>query len=561
MPFGQIHPLLIVLTVFVVLYVSCFVHELGHAVVAALSGFCVTSFGVGLGRFHLVLPVRGCRLFLGIDRPFGGLTLAIPNDLIATKGRMALMAAGGCLANGLLAAMAAVAWQLAPELKHVWAAVIAFNLALFINLVPFQARMGNIRLSTDGMLILSALRGGHSQPEPTLAQGSAWMEQFLAGIGDERGRRLCATNAAIALLAVGDTEKARGFLDRCETPIPANMPAWIAPWELTARASLAEAEERASDAASLRNDAERAYASAGCAAGVVLTKIEQLVASAKQGESARARNELEHLVHDPAVRARPNLRHAIRTAGVRLLDVTHDGPAAVDLRRMLKGRKDANPAIWKVNARLALAQLAEHLAQPSDAALHYRHALETLGELAHLFHDRNEGRNFLDRQAKPIEAISAGLSRVEPSADLESLLKTALDGAQRENQKQKRSAERHHKLARIGKRIFMLDVFVVLGIAVLLLFDPFHWQSGRSPKGPEAYNRKPDLLLFGHAVGMLILLALGAVFLTLYRLAAVLIKPLRLRMGGWVLFWSLMPWVGAAFVWLTFAVAASARRA
>ena len=55
-----------------IIYVSGFLHELGHAVCASLSGAEVTSFGMGIGRPFWVGTWRGGRVYLGRRKPFQG---------------------------------------------------------------------------------------------------------------------------------------------------------------------------------------------------------------------------------------------------------------------------------------------------------------------------------------------------------------------------------------------------------------------------------------------------------------------------------------------------------
>ncbi len=57
-------------------YGSAFAHELGHALMGKLSGFAVTSFGLGFARPWLVFSVRGTRIFFCRSKPLGGVTFA-----------------------------------------------------------------------------------------------------------------------------------------------------------------------------------------------------------------------------------------------------------------------------------------------------------------------------------------------------------------------------------------------------------------------------------------------------------------------------------------------------
>ncbi len=57
-----------------VLYVSTFLHELGHALMALRSGFIVSSFGLGTARPLWVWDWRGTKVYLCRQRSRLGLT-------------------------------------------------------------------------------------------------------------------------------------------------------------------------------------------------------------------------------------------------------------------------------------------------------------------------------------------------------------------------------------------------------------------------------------------------------------------------------------------------------
>jgi hypothetical protein len=94
-----------------VLYVSIFVHELGHAVAGKLSGFIVTAFGMGLVRPILVLKAGGTRVFLCLVRPLQGLTVWLYPALYPPKGRLILTLTGGSIANSILALVGILLWM------------------------------------------------------------------------------------------------------------------------------------------------------------------------------------------------------------------------------------------------------------------------------------------------------------------------------------------------------------------------------------------------------------------------------------------------------------------
>jgi hypothetical protein len=108
------------LALFPVLWVSAFVHELGHALLGRLSGYRVTSFGLGVARPILVCNCRGTRLYLCLRRPLQGITFFLVPQVFPPRRAAAAALAGGIVGNVLLALVGLALWHLLPWGGTVW---------------------------------------------------------------------------------------------------------------------------------------------------------------------------------------------------------------------------------------------------------------------------------------------------------------------------------------------------------------------------------------------------------------------------------------------------------
>src|SRR5262249_35593140 len=134
-------------------------HELGHVLVARAVGLLVNSFGLGTARPFLTLSVCGVRFFLCRSRPLQGLTFCFVPELSPPRRKLVPFFAAGLLANGLLALVAFILWKSVSWGQPLWGLVALVN-ALFAvtNLIPFERRVGNAIMRSDGRLMLLALR-------------------------------------------------------------------------------------------------------------------------------------------------------------------------------------------------------------------------------------------------------------------------------------------------------------------------------------------------------------------------------------------------------------------
>ena len=142
--FDRLTFLLLLLPVY---YGSAFAHELGYALMGKLSGFAVTSFGLGFARPWLVFSVRGTRIFFCRSKPLGGVTFAYWPEIFPPKAANTVLFAGGILANSLLAVLGLALGRRLAWGHTLWITLAGLNgyLAL-LSLVPYRVRVGKVTL-------------------------------------------------------------------------------------------------------------------------------------------------------------------------------------------------------------------------------------------------------------------------------------------------------------------------------------------------------------------------------------------------------------------------------
>src|SRR5262245_9012755 len=167
-----VNPLLLMCCGFVILYVSIFVHELGHALLGRLVGFVVTSFGLGTGHPWFKVALGRLRVFLCWSHPFQGLTFYFTPRLAASKRQLVPFLAGGIFANLFLVFFAVALSRYFPRANAIWLATAAVNGLLAVtSLAPYQARVGKAVVRSDGRLIQNALQGRvFLMPAPLIIQ-------------------------------------------------------------------------------------------------------------------------------------------------------------------------------------------------------------------------------------------------------------------------------------------------------------------------------------------------------------------------------------------------------
>ena len=145
---------LIVMAVVVALYVSCAVHEVGHAVVALAIGSRVRTIEIGHRARLATLRVRRLRFIVRLFRLAGVTHCEVPR----TRPRRAWLALGGVGANAVVAALGLVAIAL-----NAWSPpfvlLVITNGAGVMNLIPWPPRR-TMKGGSDAWVLAGVLVGG-----------------------------------------------------------------------------------------------------------------------------------------------------------------------------------------------------------------------------------------------------------------------------------------------------------------------------------------------------------------------------------------------------------------
>jgi hypothetical protein len=209
-----------------VLYVSIFLHEVGHVVCGWAAGYRVTSFGMGLGRPLRLLRLGHCRVYFCLHRPLQGITFTVSPVLLPRRRRAVWMLSGGVLANLLAAFVSLATGQYFLQARPLWLLAAGANAFLVVySLIPFSLAVGGSRSYTDGALIMHTLRYGRLPGfAKDVVQTVHALRAHWQAVGDGLVLQLNLTAAAASWLLLGDTERAGQLLDEA-TAVPGEVPA------------------------------------------------------------------------------------------------------------------------------------------------------------------------------------------------------------------------------------------------------------------------------------------------------------------------------------------------
>ena len=311
---------------YVSLYFSIFLHEMGHAVCAWLSGCRVTSFGLGTSRPFVVVSFRGVRVYLCSRRPLQGLTFWTSPQLLPSRRQQVLVLAGGVLAHFLLAALAASLLWLRPAWAVAWGVFGGVNLLIGLaNLIPYRFRLGTHILQSDGSLILTVLRSGSTSSGSTqiLSTLQAFRELWQA-TGDLHILHVQLLAAAEQWVSLGDAGRGGELLAEARALPFEPLPAWRA-YGLLTEAKVALGRDDPEGAALVLTKAEEQFRQLSHEAGLLLTRLVGEALLRRRGEIGEALRTLEVLAAHPLVRSRASMRSLLLAQRIGCLCSLPDG--------------------------------------------------------------------------------------------------------------------------------------------------------------------------------------------------------------------------------------------
>jgi hypothetical protein len=523
--------------VFPVLYVSAFLHELGHAVCGRLSGFVVTSFGCGTGQPFWVGEWRGTRVFLCRQRPFQGLTFWIVPTLFPGRWWPAFAYSGGILAHVLLVAAAALMCWAAPWGQGVWLVIAVLN-ALFAacNLIPLTFRVGSLSLRSDGALILNTLVG-RSVDTPTAAvlQSVHLLRGLWEAAGDLRILQAYLLHAATVWVALGDEEYAAQLVEEA-AGLPARPVPTYSAFLAAVRGLCAAAAGQVVTADDALGRAEKAFRELDHPGGLLVVRLWRCEVLQQQGEVVEAVQALGALRSHPLVRSRPSLRVGLLASRLAARTRLADGAGVEALRAEYEAtspRVRTRPQDLVVYRELA--RYSRRRGDEVQALADYGKALGAVRQLDASLADPLDRERFHRCQAPLLAEVQGclrGAGRTEEAEKLEAFFKPLEEPGARTA----RMARRQRICLGWGIALTLLNLALVLA-AVVAVENAMHGHSSRSGNAPFA----PAVLLLLGLLGLF-----GALAFYYGALAAVFgrrVPWLRRNGGELVLILALAPWV------------------
>lgn len=526
-------------------YLSIFLHEMGHAVMAWCMGYQVTSFGIGLGQPWWVVKWRGIRIYFCPRRSTTGLTWALFPKCHFSRWRQIGMIGGGVLANGLATAAALILWWWLPVGQSVWLAALGCNALLCLSsLIPYVVRLGQFQLRTDGLMILELLGSGTIRMTSSeILQTYAALRRHWEAIGDDRMRHAYLLNTAAAWIDLGDAGQAELLLVEADR-IPGNRTPLLENVGALVRALVDAGAGRTEWSAAALARAESGFQAAGDETGLFLVRLQRVEEQLERGDAAMARASLEALRRERVLTQHRDLE-AILLA-TELSAAARSGEAEIETLsgryQRLRLRYPSLERDLRVYRTLAgfFARReewvrAEPFYEEALTAAHRLHASLPKDEDRVRFQNCQEG---LLREAETCLRWVGGDSAVEslplvfPSPE-QLALKRRLDLEQH--------SRRRHRLGLISALGSFLFGLILFGLSLL-------WLIRMGADRPDDWA----LMLAPHV--MLICFSLPAIlFSLLLPLCWRLWPGLRTRGGTFSLFLGLLPWLG----WMTVLVLAN----
>lgn len=304
--------IVVLVSIWPVLYVSGFLHEAGHALCTRLSGGMCPSFGMGLGRLFLVVPVGRSRVYFGFRKPFQGVAFAIYPQLLPARWCQAVMMAGGIAANALVAvltlALAVAFWSAAPVLLTF---ALVNGLMAVMNAIPFRVRVGPMTLRSDGAQILRILLDRNEVEPGDLLRtfrvlGSLWRES-----GDLLTLRYSTAGVADYWNELGDPGRARVLLEEARS-LPVEPPPPLRAFETLVDGSTALAQGDLAAAGARIGEAETEFRQLDHSTGLLLTELVRASLLLRLGDTGAALACYEELATNPLLRWQRTLRSIVR---------------------------------------------------------------------------------------------------------------------------------------------------------------------------------------------------------------------------------------------------------
>jgi hypothetical protein len=505
-----------------VVYVSIFVHELGHAVCGRAAGFWVSSFGLGTARPWCVFPAGRMRIYFALVRPFQGITFATMPHRDSSRSRQLLFGAGGIIANGLLA-LVALGIELVSG-SEFWLIVAFVNGYLSgINLVPLRVRIGKATVRSDGMLLLRIWWSGSiPTPAPMIIQTLSTFRRLWTAIGDTVTLRVYLLVAAESWAYLNEPDRASELFAEAESLPRPDVPG-MAALEMLTRAEVDIQAGHLSEAEAALAMADVEYRAIGHEGGQLVTTMLRARIRRLRGDAGGAFDDLQTLAARPIAAQRPELG-ALVFAEWLLAAIERDDSEAV--ATLVEGYERSRVIHPSATRDLAIYTALARSRVPSEdwagAGSSYRRVVEAVASLAAAWNDATERTRFLEsRSALLHEAREAILRSGEDPATVDRLIRKATPPNPADLE------ARDRRLRRIGYRLLLANLAFVAGAIWLAT------SVGFETLGP--------LIVVPLAVALFT--AVGIVYLAFDQTVGRLVPTLRRSGGAVLLLVGCLPWL------------------
>jgi len=468
-------PLIVLLLLVPVTYVSVFVHELGHALLGRMAGFALNSFGMGTGRPFLTLAVGGARIYFCHSHPLQGITFCSIPHLVPPRWKMVPYLAGGILANGLLAVVAFALWKSLPRGELLWASVALVNAPLAImSLVPFQQRVGTATIQSDGLLILQVLQMRPLTPSaPSVIEILRALRGLWESIGDERTLRAYLAASAGSWAELGDSARAAAGFSEAQS-----LPRIEATYDLACESLVLAAIESGAgrlDAASIALDqAQEGFQSSGEEVGLLYVALGRAHLLILRGDTLGANALLDGLAQDQLLKGNRTLRIDLVVARLFASLASSDlGSVDENLARYDAIRRDQPSSTRDLRVYPSVAHFHAQRGDWPKAEPAFRAAVAAIDEIAAAWADPADRSRFLELQAEVLAEARDCLRVLNKGEDAERLIEPLRSTANLERKLVGAAVQRDRRLFRIALRMMLVNlVCVVVSISLIAVVGP-----------------------------------------------------------------------------------------
>ena len=537
----SIDPVLALVSLLPIVYLSAFAHEVGHAVMGRAAGLIVTSFGLGTGQPLVVFSLGGAKVFFCRQRPFQGLTFCFIPRLLAPRTQMIPFEAGGIIANSLVCVVGTCLWRWELWGRSVWFTAASLNGVFAIaNLLPYQFRVGKATLRSDGNLILQSLRKRTIQlPAPVIIMSVKALRGLWESIGDYLILRANLLGATSAWVALGDFERAEIACAEVETLPPVDLPSYMARAAFI-RSTIARGAGRIDEAVAALAVSEAHFRSVRDETGLVCVAIQRALTRLQSGDAASAVVDLENLVSHPLVRHNPALHDDLWVARLAAAAAVSDMVALEEMiardKSAVRNRSSSTRDLFVYQAVARLYAQKENWLRAEPA---YRRAIMAVNAVVSAWPDPAQQSRFLERQSAFLDEARHCFQVLNKSEEADRLIQPVLSVEELQKRLDDAPRLRHRRLLRAGLLILLINILCCAGLIVVGAVLSFE---DRHPVQMIGFS----FFVMGFSLASYTLIAV--LYLLFHVAIGRLIPKLHYSGGAVILLLACMPWLSLVFI-------------